>query len=570
VFGLSIIDVVIIALFILFFMLLGARASKKIRSIGDYFMGNRSFGKVMMIAQTFGSGTHTAQPVMVAGASYTDGLSGIWYQWLWLFSTPFFWLLAPVYRRLRYLTIADFYRERFGDGMAILYTLFGLLYFCINIGLVLKGAGTLVAGVTDGNITPAISITLMTVIFIIYGISGGLHAVVINDMVQAFLTMVMSFLIIPFALIKTGGLVHLHAGLPERMFDLVTQGELNVSFVAMMVLNGLIGIVVHPHHMAMNGSGKSELACRIGWTFGTFLKRFATIGWALIGIFAAFLFPGLVFENRELAFGLAARNLLPAGMLGLMLTSFLAAGMSTCDGFMVHASALLTQNVYGTYINPQASEQIKLRLGRIFSIVVVAGGIFFAYAFESVVAGLLMLLKVCSFLGISFWLGLIWKRANRYGALASVLVMAAAAAWADYGLHWSMANQTAFYLAAGTATMIVISLVTRPEPTRQLDKFYRLLETPVGSEAALHAAGIEMIFEGESRPQDDRLPAGFHWLARLWSDHPDTGLLIVDLKSLPARWSWRRYRTDITGFTVAVVLVAGLIVLLQLVAGLGK
>jgi Na+/proline symporter len=102
--------------------------------------------------------------------------------------------------------------------------------------------------------------------------------------------------------------------------------------------------------MAMNGSGRTEIACRIGWTFGTFLKRFSTIGWAFIGVFAAFLFPGLVYENRELAFGIAAKNLLPSGLIGLMLTALITAGMSTCDGFMVHASALLTKNIYGVYI----------------------------------------------------------------------------------------------------------------------------------------------------------------------------------------------------------------------------
>ena len=138
-------------------------------------------------------------------------------------------------------------------------------------------------------------------------------------------------------------------------------------FIIMIVINGLIGIVVQPHHMAIGGAGKTEIACRSGWTYGNFLKRIATMGWAFIGVFAAFLYPGLGFEDRELAFGLAAKNLLPVGLVGLMIASLIAAVMSTCDAFMVHASALFTRNIYLPYINKDATDRDLLRVARISS-----------------------------------------------------------------------------------------------------------------------------------------------------------------------------------------------------------
>ena len=81
---------------------IGVWAYKKVKNTGDYFMGGRSFGKVLTIFHAFGVGTHTDQPVTVAGACSEIGLAGIWYQWLYLFATPFYWLLAPIYRRLIY------------------------------------------------------------------------------------------------------------------------------------------------------------------------------------------------------------------------------------------------------------------------------------------------------------------------------------------------------------------------------------------------------------------------------------------------------------------------------------
>ena len=49
---------------------------------------------LMMAFFMFGSGTHSDQAVSVAAKTYRAGASGIWYQWLWLFVTPFFWLVT--------------------------------------------------------------------------------------------------------------------------------------------------------------------------------------------------------------------------------------------------------------------------------------------------------------------------------------------------------------------------------------------------------------------------------------------------------------------------------------------
>jgi Na+/proline symporter len=570
VFGLSALDLVIVLLYLALMAFIGIWSHRKIHSMADFFMGNRTFGKMMMIAQTFGSGTHTAQPISVAGASYTEGISGIWYQWMWIFSTPVYWLLAPVYRRLRYVTIADFFRERYGRGMALLYVAIGLLYFCMNIGLVLKSAGTAVAGLTDGAISPFMSILIITVLFLLYGIIGGLHAVVITDVIQGILTLALSFMILPFALFKAGGLASLHAGLPAHMFDLVASGEMNLFFIVMIVVNGLVGIVVHPHHMAMNGTGKTELACRMGWTFGTFLKRFATIGWAFVGLFAAFLFPGLEYTDREMAFGIAAKNLLPAGLIGVMLTALLSAGMSTCDGFMVHAAALLTNNVYTEYINPQALADKKLLVGRLFSAVVVLGGIYFAFAFTSVIQGLLALLKVCSFLGLGFWAGILWPRANRYGAFGSTVIMASVALYTDHILGWPLPQQIALYLALGIVSIIIISKSTPPEPAGQLKKFFTLLDTPVGEEHLLRQAGVDIMLEGVSEASATSGPGWKNRVGALFGQNGGRGLLIVELGRLRHRFSWSRYRADIYGFLASSLAVLILIFLLLFIANWGR
>lgn len=569
IFGISMPDFVVLLSYLVGITALGFWTRKKIKSSSDFFMGNRRFGKVMMIAQAFGAGTHTDQPVSVAGAAYTTGLAGIWYQWMWMFSTPFYWIIAPIYRRLRYVTMADFFQERYGNTLALFYTFIGVVYFCMDIGIMLKGTSITVEGLTGGVMPEGPTILVATVLFVIYGLAGGLIAAVITDIIQGILILVLSFMLVPFAIIRAGGMSAFHDGLPEHMFSLVDPHEVTLFFILMIVINGLVGVVVQPHHMAIGGSGKTEIACRSGWTYGNFLKRFATMGWAFIGVFAIFLFPGLGFEDRELAFGIAAKNLLPIGLVGLMIAAMLAAVMSTCDAFMVHASALFTRNVFLPYINPDASDKTLLRVARISSVVVVFGGVFFAFAFPSVVGGLMEVWKVTAYLGIAFWVGVIWKRANRYGALASALSMAAISIYTGNFLGWPIQHQIALYLPVGILVMIVVSRLTHQEPEEQLRKFYTLLDTPVGQEQRLRNENVEIKLEGVSEPKKPRIIKSSRIEKFIKDYEVEDRLLIVDLLTLSKKFSWARYRTDALGFLTAAGIVAFMILSMMFLARIG-
>ena len=564
--GISLLDWIVLVFYFIVITGVGLWTYKKIKSSADYFMGNRRFGKILMIAQAFGVGTHTDQPVSVAGASYTTGLAGIWYQWIWMFTTPFYWILGPIYRRLRYVTMADFFQERYGKSLAIFYTLLGMVYFSMDIGIMLKGTGITIEGLSGGAISEAFIIIVSTVLFIIYGLAGGIIAAVVTDLIQGILILVLSFMLIPFAVNAAGGMSAFHQGLPEHMFSLVAPYEVTLFFIAMAVINGLVGIVIQPHHMAVGGAGKSEMACRTGWTYGSFLKRFATMGWAFVGVFAAFLYPGLTMENRELAFGLAARNLLPVGLVGLMLASLLAAVMSTCDAFMVHSSALFTRNIYLPYIKPHANDKDLLKVGRIASLFVVLGGITFAFVFPSVVQGLMEIWKVTAYLGISFWFGIIWRKANRYGAWTSAILMASLSIYTGTVLDWSLPAQIALYLPAGAISMILVSLFTKPEPQEKLRQFYLLLDTPVGKEARLREANVEIKLEGIS---EGKINSSEGNNKELTDKEDEDGLLLVDLLSLCKKFNWKRYRVDIIGFLTATALAFAIVLLAVFLAQIG-
>jgi Na+/proline symporter len=83
--GISIIDWLVLILYLLVITVIGLYAVSRVKSTASFFISDRKFGKLMMMFFSFGTGTHSDQAVSVAAKTYKSGVSGIWYQWLWLF-----------------------------------------------------------------------------------------------------------------------------------------------------------------------------------------------------------------------------------------------------------------------------------------------------------------------------------------------------------------------------------------------------------------------------------------------------------------------------------------------------
>jgi len=520
--GVNWIDWLVIVVYLAGIAVVGIWAVRRVKSMSSYFISDRKYGKLLMMFFTFGTGTHSDQAVSVSAKTYTDGASGIWYQWLWLPVTPFFWLIAPVFRRMRCITTGDYYQARYGSSVAALFAAIGMLQLTVNIGVMLKGSSAMITAVSGGSIDPGLAIAGMTIIFVVYGIAGGLNAAIMTDFVQGLLTIVLSFLILPFALSAVGGLAGLKATVQNPdLFKIVAPAGITTFYIAVIAFNALVGWVTQPHNMGMAAAGKTEMEGRVGLMVGIFIKRICTIAWTLTGLCAIGLYLGQTVDIDHV-YGLMAQRLLPViapGLVGLFIASMLAAVMSSCDAFMVSSSALFTQNIYRPHLVRGRSDRHYMRVGRVTSLVVVACGIFFAFTLESVVTGLEIFWKVAAMMGIPFWVGLFWRRATPVAAWSATLASFAVWLWTDTlpgtlpsfmlaGETVSLPWQMVAYLSVGLVVMILVSLITRPVAREQLDSFYTCLRTPIGPD------------EPETEPFT--LPPGVEPAPRrVWFDHPD-------------------------------------------------
>ena len=529
------IDWVIVAAYLIGVTLLGTSSARRVKTSSNFFISDRQSGKLLMTFFSFGTGTNTDQAIGVASKTYTVGASGIWYQWLWLFSTPFYWLLAPLFRRMRAVTTSDYLLIRYGRSVAVLFAIVGMFQLSINIGVVLKATAALIAPVSGGAISPEMAIIGMTILFVIYGVAGGLNAAILTDAVQGVLTIVLSFLILPFALNAVGGLEGLRARAsvdnPE-LFSIVAPSDITVLYVVVLALNGLIGWVATPYSMQMIGAGRTEDDARVGLVAGMFLKRIVTIAWVLTAMCAVGYYAGTT-VNPDHVYGLMARDLLPQiapGLIGLFIASVLAAVMSSCDCLMVAAAALFTENIYKPLIRPGRSERHYVLVGRLSSIIVVLAGLSIAFTLPGVVRGLEVFWMVGAMMGLAIWMSFVWRRATAAAAWASTLGGYAAGLFtSDIAfIGWSFNNhfagslpefmlyegklflpwQMIIYLTVSLVMMVAVSFVTRPPDKKRLDRVYECLRTPVSED------------EPEGEPLT--LPAGTTPAARsVLIAHPD-------------------------------------------------
>ena len=210
---------------------------------------------------------------------------------------------------------------------------------------------------------------------------------------------------------------------------------------------------------------------------------------------------------------------------------------------MVDGGALFTQNFYRRYVNKSKSDRHYLMVGRFAGVTVTMAGVVFGLYVGSVLEAFLFTETIAAFMGVSMFGAISWRRANRHGAFASLIVSSALffyLTYQDFGelLRW---DETNFGIAilTGFITLAVVSLATKPEPQEKLKEFYERLDSPsyldlkTGEEKTLREPGHDLLF------------------VHLFDLQPGKGW----------RHFYKRFRVDINGLLLSFGVVVALIAL---------
>lgn len=443
-------DYVVLVVYFMVMAGIGLASMLKIKKQEDFFLGGRGFGKILQIFAAFGAGTGSQDPVTTGTTTYTSGLSGIWSVLVWLFVTPFYWFFGVWYRRMRHLTLGDWFVERFqSKAMGAAFAIYGFAFFMAWLGVGFSAVGKVCAPLIGSETfrlpwlagpvaVENVLVPVIALVVIVYGVLGGLRAAYWTDLIQGLFIILLSVLLIPAGLNalvdKFGdpqtmgaldGFRVMHQQVPGEFFEIIgnpRSSQFPLYYIAAITLLNLVGIVVQPHLIAIGGgSAKTEGTARLGLMLGTFLKRFCTVGWAL----TALIILALMADNLELAedpdrvWGVAAREILGPfnlGLVGLMLACLVAALMSSADCYMLIVSGLVVRNGYAAYVNPDAGDRAYVLAGRIAGTVVIIGGVIVSLGSLNVFEQLKVAWELPIIFAAPFWVGMFWRGATRAAA----------------------------------------------------------------------------------------------------------------------------------------------------------
>jgi len=551
-------DITIWIVLILYFagvLLLGWWSKREVHSQEGYLVGNRRFGTAMMVMHAFGAGTNPGDVAGVVSRTVSAGASGIWISWMWMFGTPFYWLIAPVVRRMRCLTLADFFQERFGKAASALYILVAAAGMIVCLASVLLATTRTAQGMMGQAETQASDVwffgilLVTTAVFILYSYWGGIVAAIRTDMIQGLMIIALSIIAIPAALNlePVGGLAGMRHTLeamstPQRDYLSLFDPTIGIWTVILLSINAPLSALAFPHLIPVCGAGKTEWEGRVGFAYGNMLKRICTIGWSLLGLaWLAYLLSTGSAIHPDAAFGDSIRTLLSPLLQGVMLACVLAAAMSSGDAFQVTVAGLFSENLYRVYVRPKADESHMVFVTRVTGIVIVLLSLLVAVLMRSsVVRTILDYFNILSLVGICTAMGILWRRMNTAGMFAGTGSAVVAFILTRY--VWDLGREVTIGvpIAVGVLAGVVASLLTRPPNPETIERFFTKIYVPVGQEQKL---GLPL---AEAVPQDRR------WIT--WG-----GLFIVK----PSRQSW-------LGFLLILAICAAcLAVMLALLGGAG-
>ncbi|WP_408648417.1 sodium:solute symporter family protein [Tenacibaculum retecalamus] len=510
--NLSLLDSSIIIGFFILSLLIGLWASKSAgKSSAEFFLSGRNMPwwllGVSMVATTFAADT----PGLVTELVRKNGVSGNWVWWAMLLTgmlTVFFY--AKLWRKSGISTDLEFYELRYSGKMASFLRGFRAIYLGVIFNIITM-AGVCLAGAKIANILLGISqgemLLYSSIIVVIYSSLGGLKGVLLTDFVQFIIAMIGSVwaTIYIINLPEINGLSNLlsHPNVSDKLAMLPDFSNTE-SLITLFIIPFAVQWWSTWYPGAEPGGGgyiaQRMLAAKDekNATWATLFFNFAHYAlrpwpWIIVGLASLVVFPSL--ESMNQAFpslspemqghdvGYAAMmTYLPAGLLGIVLTSLIAAFMSTISTQLNWGSSYLVNDFYSRFINKSASEKQKVVVGRISTVLLMLLAALFSFYLQSAKDVFDLLLQIGAGTGLLFILRWFWSRINPYSEIAAMAISFVIALF--FFINGKMENP--FFEIAGYWQLIIgvvittigwvsVTLLTQPSNAETINKFEALI-----------------------------------------------------------------------------------------------
>jgi Na+/proline symporter len=500
-------------------------------SLESYYVADRNLPwwwlGTSMVATTFAADT----PLVVVGLIATHGVAGNWFWWSWAIGhVAMAVMFAGMWRRAHVLTDAELVELRYTGRGATALRAFKALFLAIVLngivlGWVVRAMAKIAAPFVQwsdwlgaermqflqqhwphwllvGGLNDTLTVIVLFVVITLYSSMGGIRGVILTDLLQFAIAIVASVLFAAIAVSHVGGLHQLVTALDARydahaLLSFVPSGD--AAWLPLHIFAIYLAVQWWAQYFS-DGSG--YLAQRLftarddahaqagGLWFAIANYGLRTWPWVLVGLVALVVFPlgaagtgaaaRVVAADREMAYPVLMATLLPAGLVGLLFASLLAAFMSTVDTHINWGSSYLTHDVYRRFLRPAATQRELVLIGRVAAALVAVLALLIAARIDSIEKAWRLFVALGAGLGLPAMLRWLYWRVNAWTEIAGM--SAATVTAAVLYTRYPTARDEYLLLAivsAATVASLVATFATRPVPHAHLAVFVQRVR-PVG------------------------------------------------------------------------------------------
>ncbi|WP_067515755.1 sodium:solute symporter family transporter [Endozoicomonas ascidiicola] len=534
-------DLMAIIFYFVFMVGLGMVFNKQVSNTSEYFRGGGKMLWWMTGASAFMTSFSAWTFTGAAGKAYADGFT---VAFIFVFNVVGYLVcglyFAPKFRQMRVITPMQALRQRFGKGTEQVHTWVVTFTGLLGASITLIAVSVFISAVIGWSLSTTIIITGVAVVFM--SVMGGSWAVVASDFIQCLLIVGVSIVTFLYSYNASGGFVSVIENFPAESF-IMGNG---INFTEIFLL--WVAAIFIQRVLDMNNMGQSvRFLCvkdsahaRKSAYFAAVLFGLGSIIWFFPPMFAAIeypdlasMYPTLGSNSRSAAYLVIVQQLLPAGMLGLVVAAMFSATMSTLDSRINFISGTFVKNFYQPILRPEATEENQLMVGRIATGVMGTMVIAFALFFTQL-KGFSLFQIMIMFAGIvnlplmiPQMLGIIVRKVPDWAGWATVIfglgVSLMANSWLNAGWFADALGVTFTSRETSDLAVVITQLAHATltvgfffatglfykepvgERKEQVDTFFRNVNTPVISPAGASASDnmqrkklgiLSMIFGG--------------------------------------------------------------------------
>jgi SSS family solute:Na+ symporter len=427
----------------------GIVVSRREKESDDYFLAGRNLTWWIIGGSLIAANISTHHFIGMSGRGFEIGLAIASFEWIAAIALILYGkFFLPYYLKSRITTMPEFLENRFSRQVRLVYAIISLIgYIVIELAVVLYTGSLTIYSIF--NLPIAYGLAILCVVGGGYTIYGGFKSVAYTDIIQVTVLILGGLTVTVLGLHQVGiaspqyggtvmgGLRAIAADSPEKFHMVRAWNDPELPWIGVffggMWLANIFYWGCNQFITQRTLAARSVWHGQMGVVFAGYLKLLVPVLVVLPGIIAFRLYnpdTGLlrhvcVLEKADLAFPTLVKQLLPAGLTGLVMAGLMGCIMSHIASMLSASSSILTFDIYKNYIKPNATNAELIRFGRYATFVVLLIATCVGSFLRDLPAIFIYIQKYWSIAYPSvcalFLAGFFYPRANARGSLIAII-----------------------------------------------------------------------------------------------------------------------------------------------------